>query len=408
MSIRKRTWQTKDGESSAFGVYYYDEEGAYRLKTFETHRETKAWEHRMRVDLEKGLHRPDSTSETIRFWGQKWLEQCERDDLDEVTIAGYRTSVETHMNPLTASSTDDAPAWRGEFGDLKVSRLTAPVCEVFRDELVGLHSRHTARKILITLKRVLSHAQKRGAIAYNPATETGIKERDREKVRLRIGEHIPTKAEVRRMLEASTGFWEAFIATAAFAGPRLSELRALRWPLVHLDKNTVEIVDRADKKGRIGYVKTQAGNREIHISDILVDVLERWSGECPRTGPGLVFPRCVIRNPRTSREVLNGSEIYDGWREIQRRLGFVRPSGYIKYGPHALRHFFASITIEQGTSPKRLQALMGHKTLAVTMDRYAHLFPPGEDELARSNKAAERVLLAQPEDDRIRFWDDNA
>jgi len=51
---------------------------------------------------------------------------------------------------------------------------------------------------------------------------------------------------------------------------------------------------------------------------------------------------------------------------------------------------------------------MGHKTLAVTMDRYAHLFPPGEDELARSNKAAERVLLAQPEDDRIRFWDDNA
>jgi integrase len=54
-----------------------------------------------------------------------------------------------------------------------------------------------------------------------------------------------------------------------------------------------------------------------------------------------------------------------------------------KYGLHALRHFFASWAIEQGFSPKRLQALLGHSSITMTYDVYGHLFPSPEDDHAK-------------------------
>ena len=44
-----------------------------------------------------------------------------------------------------------------------------------------------------------------------------------------------------------------------------------------------------------------------------------------------------------------------------------------------------------GLLPKRVQQLMGHSSIAVTMDRYGHLFPQGDT--ADALKAAEKALL---------------
>jgi integrase len=54
-----------------------------------------------------------------------------------------------------------------------------------------------------------------------------------------------------------------------------------------------------------------------------------------------------------------------------------------KFGPHRLRHVYASLQIEQGVTSKRLQKLMGHATLALTTDTYGHLWP---------DEAADRAL----------------
>ena len=40
---------------------------------------------------------------------------------------------------------------------------------------------------------------------------------------------------------------------------------------------------------------------------------------------------------------------------------------------HALRHTFATRCIENGIQPKTLQKILGHSTLAVTMDLYVHV-----------------------------------
>jgi integrase len=44
-----------------------------------------------------------------------------------------------------------------------------------------------------------------------------------------------------------------------------------------------------------------------------------------------------------------------------------------KFHPYALRHVAASLWIEMGVQPKRLQTLMGHSSIKITMDTYGHL-----------------------------------
>jgi integrase len=49
---------------------------------------------------------------------------------------------------------------------------------------------------------------------------------------------------------------------------------------------------------------------------------------------------------------------------------------------HDLRHTCASLLIAQGAHPKAVQVHLGHSSIAVTMDRYGHLFPSDMETLA--------------------------
>ena len=60
-----------------------------------------------------------------------------------------------------------------------------------------------------------------------------------------------------------------------------------------------------------------------------------------------------------------------------------RAHGRPRYGLNSLRHFFASWAIEQGFTPKRLHALLGHSSIQMTFDTYRHQFPSLEDDHAR-------------------------
>ncbi|MGI8741852.1 MAG: tyrosine-type recombinase/integrase [Bryobacteraceae bacterium] len=49
---------------------------------------------------------------------------------------------------------------------------------------------------------------------------------------------------------------------------------------------------------------------------------------------------------------------------------------------HDLRHFFASMLIAQGESPKYICDQLGHSSVQVTFDTYGHLFPQAREEAA--------------------------
>jgi len=49
---------------------------------------------------------------------------------------------------------------------------------------------------------------------------------------------------------------------------------------------------------------------------------------------------------------------------------------------HDLRHSCASLAIRAGANVKVVQRLLGHKSAALTLDRYGHLFPDDLDAVA--------------------------
>jgi integrase len=406
MAVAKRTWTTSSGETrTAWVVRYYDADGIYRTKTFKRERDAKTWEAQAKVDLKKGVHRPDSDSITVSEAGALWLERCQGEELETWTTRMYESHLRLHIEPATVPK--GVPnGWNGKLGDVKLSQLTSPLCEAFRDQLLKANWRNTdgeiivgkiisrkmARKILGSFKAILRDSQRRGLIAYNPAQPVRIDTKTREQAPIRIGEQIPSKADIRTILAASTDPWHPLFLTAAFTGMRASELRGLIWANVDLDGCVIHVRQRADEKCKIGPCKTKSAYREIQISDAVANELRRWRPLCPESSLGLVFP-----NGRGNL-YSHGNIGSHGWYPVQHGIKMERPNGQAKYGFHSMRHFYASIMIEQGTPPKRLQSLLGHATLAETMDTYGHLFPAGVEEITRINNAVVAVLTPGPEE----------
>jgi integrase len=69
-------------------------------------------------------------------------------------------------------------------------------------------------------------------------------------------------------------------------------------------------------------------------------------------------------------------------------------AGLSEFRFHDLRHFFASMLIAQGESPKYVSDQLGHSSIQITFDTYGHLFPQAKTEAA---KKLENRMLAERE-----------
>jgi integrase len=396
MSVSKRTWTNPSGEArEAWVVRYYDSDGKYRMKTFKRGRDAKAWEAQKTVDIAKGTHRPERTSVTIKDAGALWLQRCLAENLEPEAVRPYEQHLRLHIYPAVAP-VNVPNAWKGQLGDLKLCHLKTPMCEAFKELVLTtkkrrrgsedkIISRRMAGHILSSLKMMLNDAQKRGLIDFNPAGPVRIVSKGREDAPLEAGVEIPDRADIRAILIASEGFWRALFMTLSFTGMRSSELRGLVWRKVNLDRGIVEISQRADQAGKIGFRKSKSAYRTVSLPTDLVEELRRWKSICPSNSLDLVFPN-------SDGGVLPMGDILRKLRELQERLGIVRLDKKPKFHVHSLRHFFVSVMIDEGTPPKRLQTLIGHSVISTTMDIYGHLFEGRENEATWANKAMASVF----------------
>ena len=70
--------------------------------------------------------------------------------------------------------------------------------------------------------------------------------------------------------------------------------------------------------------------------------------------------------------------------------------GKLAIGLHEARHTFASLMIAAGVNAKALSTYMGHSSIAVTLDRYGHLFPGNEEQAAGLLDAYLREVSSSP------------
>ncbi len=368
-TVRKRTWRSGDTEGTAWIVSYTDQDGDRRTKQFKTKREADAYNVEAQHQDSQGTHTADSASVTVAEAAERWIKGREIDGVERATLAQYRQNIDLHINPLV--------------GNVKLSRLTTPRVNAFKEALLETRSRAMAAKVLQSFRSLIADAQGRGLVAQNVARGVTIKARNRDKEPVTI----PTKDDIRTMLKNVSGRWRPLVFTAIFTGMRSSELRGLTWADVDFDKSVIRVRQRADTYNVLGPPKSKTSRREIPMAAMLRNTLREWKVACPKGEANLVFP--TSRGNVESHPNIWGRCMVP----LGRKCGFVGKSATKpKYGVHALRHFYASWIIEQGYSPKKCQTLLGHASIQMTFDTYGHLFPDLEDDRAKLD-AAELKLV---------------
>jgi integrase len=371
-TVRKRVRTAANGEEKAVWVAdYFDQHRKRHLKTFQTKKAAQAWLVETQGEVSRGVHTPERQSINVYEAAQLWVQRGRTEALEKGTMRGYEALVRLHIAP------NEGPG----IGAIKLAQLSTPMLEAWRDRLLAKVSRRLARKILGTLKSILSEAQRRGLVAQNAALPVKVDTKKRELKKLEVGRDIPGKPEIQRLLIAGAEpvfmRHRPLLVTAIFTGMRASELRGLPWSAVDFDKKTVTVRQRADEWGTIAMPKSHAGQREIPMSPTVLNTLREWKLVCPKGELDLVFPNMLGKVQPLSNIA------HRFWRPLQRQAGLVDDKGEPLFNFHALRHFAASLWIELGFSPKRLQALLGHSSVQMTFDRYGHLFPSAEDDHER-------------------------
>jgi len=96
--------------------------------------------------------------------------------------------------------------------------------------------------------------------------------------------------------------------------------------------------------------------------------LKKWKLACPKNELGLLFPD-------------NSGNFMDQSNMLKRHFfPVINKIGIRKIRFHDLRHTYASLLIEQGENIKYIQSQLGHSSPTVTLDVYAHLMKPYNQE----------------------------
>lgn len=308
-----------------------------------------------------------------------------------------------------------------EFSDLRCCSIGTQEVQLYLNRMIARVSAKSASKIRITLSQILGFGARTGFMSSNPSRDAKIAKKKRPEAGIEAPFILPKKNALRALLEGArtfdnTGQASAVVRTLMYGGLRMSELRGLPRKSCKLvgDSPSLEINQRADRYDVIGSVKSKAGWRTIDLGPETAQAIRIWLMAAPKAAtepkegnsitierPEYVFPndlggvwgyanfRSRFWVPLMNHCGLVGDDPAD--KHIRAFTKAQRDFKAPTFGAHMLRHVFASLQVEQGITPKRLQKIIGHGTLKMTMDTYAHLWPDEDADRARA-RGVESVL----------------
>jgi integrase len=177
------------------------------------------------------------------------------------------------------------------------------------------------------------------------------------------------------VLAAQPGHYRTVIQTAIYTGARISELLALRWADVHLDRGVIEIcrnLSMARVKGEPNQEnvrwfdpKTKHGIIVIPLPAELISALMNWKEKSPQSRLDLVF--CNEFGEPCER---TGIGRY-GLAPALEQAGIDKAVTM-----HGLRHSCASMLILLGRQIPEVSRYLGHADVSITMRVYTHFLKP--------------------------------
>jgi integrase len=300
----------------------------------------------------------------------RWLVDSVLDTVRPTTYERYEQIVRIHVRPA--------------LGSVKLKNLTpVHVRGLYREKLEAGLSARTVQYIHVTLHKALKQAVQDGLIPRNATEAVKAPQVRREEM------HPLSAEQVKVLLEVARGDrLEALYVLAIHTGLRQGELLGLKWEDVDLESGTLR-VRRTLATAKGGPVltapKTKGSRRSVKLTEGAVDALrghlKRQLQEIDKAGSlwrenGLMFAsesgEPLDRRYLTScrfKALLKRAEL----REIRF---------------HDLRHTCATLLLSRNVNPKIVSEMLGHASIAITLDTYSHVLPNMRDQAAAAMEDA--------------------
>ncbi len=187
-----------------------------------------------------------------------------------------------------------------------------------------------------------------------------------------------SKAQLEILFETSRETrWHPLWVLLGTTGLRIGEALGLKWSDVDLLAGRLQVRRALQRQRGRGLVfvepKSVTSRRCVELPQLAIAVLER---QRLRIDGELVFPN-------RDGEPTESSTVTDALRVALDRAGLPR------IRVQDLRHTTATVLLEAGVHPKLVQHLLGHSTVALTLNTYSHVTPGLSGEAAR---AMDRLL----------------
>jgi len=314
----------------------------------------------------------DDKNLTVGEYMHRILEDVQRGSVRESTYSRDKYLLANHVKPA--------------LGRVKLRNLSAMHLQrLYRDKLDAGLSPATVQKMHHVIHKALSQAVRWDLIARNPADAVKAPSPATEEMR-------PLSAdEARRLLDAAKGDrLEALYVLAVHTGMRRGELLGLKWSDVDLENARLSIrrtLTRTDngKRVALGDPKTKKSRRTIPLTPQAVEALrrhlERQLGE-------IEIPKHLYEDQGLVFTTETGTPINPSNLRQRSFAPLLKRASLPHIRFHDLRHTCATLLLSKAVHPKFVQELLGHATIAITLDTYSHVMLGMGDQTARAMEDA--------------------
>lgn len=303
--------------------------------------------------------------QTVEQYLTQWLDAIQA-TVEPTTVTKYRRELRLHVISL--------------IGSLPLAKLSAQqVQSVYAAGLAQGLSTTSVRLIHTILHGALKDALRLGLVQRNVADMVDPPRKRHYEMQ------VLTPEQCRTFLQAVSGNrYEALFVLAVSTGMREGELLALRWRDVDLEAGHLQVratLKLIDRKLVIEKTKTRHSRRRIALTSQACEALRRHRArqveERLALGPAwddhdLVFPNAVGRP-------------FDRRGLIRRNfLPTLRKASLPTIRFHDLRHTAATLMLLKGVHPKVVSEMLGHASIAITLDLYSHVLPDMQREAVKA------------------------
>jgi len=295
-----------------------------------------------------------------------WVREVKTLRVRATTAADYEYRVRQYLIPYFSGSDLEV------IKPVDIQRWTSKL----RAQGLSTNTINGARRILFGIFR---YAVRQGVVLSNPVEATDALKRQPDEVS-QVKPHWSREEAMAALAAAKKSpELDLFIHLAIFLGLRHGELLGLTWSALDLNNQSLSVVQtltdlrtvNADGSGQVRSVtnppKTPASRRTLHLSDQIIDALERHkmfqSMRRLQAGSSWVETDFVFTsNVGTPISQANSLKSFKG---------FVKANGLRYIRIHDIRHTTAVLALEAGASLDWISQAFGHTGTEITKSVYA-------------------------------------